>query len=87
MYLAMASIPGIFGFLTKLPSGLGKLCGGMPGFIMGCGAPWWLICMNGMWFKCVGGALYPFANRGDLSSRGISANLNKSRYINHEILT
>lgn len=29
-----------------------------------------------MWFKCVGGALYPLAKRGDLSILGSSKSLN-----------
>lgn len=73
-YLAIASIPGRFGFLTSEFSGLDIPWGRE--FIKPCDAPWWFICINGMWFKCVGGALYPLAKRGDLSILGSSKSLN-----------
>ena len=67
----MASIPGIW-FFNMFPSGL---CN--PGCCIPAGdnmAVWaaagWLNCMNCMWFKCVGGWLYPFAKSGDFSSLG-----------------
>lgn len=48
------------------PSGRGTPWWGMPGDISAC----W--CMNPMGPRCVGGALYPLARRGDFSMRAIS---------------
>lgn len=43
--------------------------------------------MNGMWFKCVGGALYPLASRGDLSNREISVTNGKLIEVEAELFT
>lgn len=80
LYLAMASIFGRPGcpFMSWL-SCRGKPCGGSPGLIMAPG--WWFICMNCMWFKCVGGGLYPFARSGDFSNLEISTKRDKQHML------
>lgn len=54
--LVIASIPGIFWFFSiAAASGRWRRPCGIPG-LMSC-APWCPICINGMWLRCVGGAL------------------------------